>query len=120
MKTINQIQSEIDRIKEEYSDSRFHKDFELKRAGKRIVLLQKYVYYLQAGAKEVNLKKDLGVLNKRLQIIENGYDDWLRYNPEMEQLKSPFNKYNSEMDKRKVKRQIEALEYLLDDESNRK
>ena len=76
--------------------------------------MQKYIYYLQAGAQEKYLIKDLKVLKKRLVIIELGYMKWLKYNPDFAHLKNPETKYKTIMEKRKVIRQIEALEYLID------
>ena len=81
--------------------------------GKLAYQLLKYVYCLQAGAKEKKLKRDLEVLKTRLKIIESGYRKWLDKNPDFGDLKNPEAKYNSEMGKRKVNLQIQALEYLL-------
>ena len=112
MKTSPQIKKEIASIKIEFADERFFETAELKRAGKRVTLLRQYLSYLQAGAQEKFLKKDLEVLETRLDLIDKGFGKWLNYK-ENDQLKNPQAKYNSEMGTRKIKRQIEALKYLL-------
>ncbi len=113
MKTTNEIQSEIDNLQTEFGSSIYLESSERKRAGKQIVVLHQYISYLQAGAQEKFLKKDLEVLETRLDVIDKGFGKWLNCNKEYDQLKNPQAKYNSEMGTRKIKRQIEALKYLL-------
>lgn len=112
MKTIKQLQKEIIEL-ERWNDPKQKDTAVYKKAGKRADVLRQYISYLQAGAQEKPLKKDLEVLRKRLDIIEKGYGKWLSFNKEYDQLKNPETKYNSIMGTRKIKRQIEALEYLL-------
>lgn len=113
MKTINEIKKEIKQFEKWHANPLYSDTPEYKKAGRRVVFLRQYVSYIQAGAQEKYLKKDLEVLNKRLDIIEKGYGKWLSFNKEYDQLKNPETKYNSIMGTRKIKRQIEALEYLL-------
>ena len=113
MKTINVIQGEIKQF-EGWHNNPLHSDTpEYRKAGRRVILLRQYVSYLQAGAQEKFLKKDLKVLETRLDIITKGFRKWLSCNKEHDQLKNPQSKYNSVMGTRKIKRQIEALKYLL-------
>lgn len=113
MKTTAQIESEIQEIKGWHNDPEYYETAEYKKAGRKVTLLQSYIYYLQAGAQEKFLQKDLEVLENRLDIIDKGFGKWLKWNKENDQLKNPQAKYNSEMGTRKVKRQIKALKYLL-------
>lgn len=119
MKKIEEIQTEISEIQNDYAE-RTDKDgkplytkTQLRKAGKLAYQLQKYVYYLQAGAKEKTLLAQLVVLKERREIISKGYALWLSRNKDYANLKNPEAKYRSEMGKAKVMLQIKALEYLL-------
>lgn len=113
MKTINEIQAEIKQFEGWHNNPLYSDTPEYKKASKRVVVLRQYVSYLQAGAREKFLKKDLKALETRLDIIDKGFGNWLSCNKEHDQLKNPKAKYDSEMGTQKVKLQIEALKYLL-------
>lgn len=114
MKTIKQIQDEIINIQKEYEITGVFTKTQIKRAGKRVYNLQKYIYYLQAGAKKKYLIKDLDNLRTKIEIIEQGFSDWLTYNPDYAHFQNPKNKYYLTMERNKIILQIETLEYLLD------
>lgn len=107
MKTIKEMTAEISSMQSKLGNP------ESKSAAKEIYLLRQYISYIQAGAKEKYLKKDLEVLERRLDIIEKGYGKWLSCNMEYNQLENPETKYNSIMETKKVRGQIKAIKYLL-------
>ena len=113
MKTTNEIQTQINSLQAEFGNNMYLGSPERKKAGRQIVVLRQYISYLQAGAQEKFLKRDLEILETTLDLINEGFGKWLSHNKEYDQLKNPQAKYDSEMGTLKVKRQIEALTYLL-------
>jgi hypothetical protein len=88
------------------------KKMERSKITNRITFLRTTITYLEQDNREDFLSSELDRLNKRVQLINDGYADWIPskyYEKEKDQLKD----YLKEMGIPKLKAQIKALRFIL-------
>lgn len=115
MKTAEYVLSEIDKIKNEYSEQHKFEEKELNKARKELLFLSRCYKYLTSECdKESYLKRELKTLEKRLVFIDDNYGKWCSSNPDIrDKYDNPLPVYRREMKRSKVIKQIETLKFLI-------
>jgi len=110
MKTIEQIQGEIDRILTGVNIKLLEESLK-----QEILLKRQLILYLETGVTEEYLLQSLLNLQKEVEIIDNRCPEWMRsYTSRMPlYLGNPKRIYEDLSGLRQKKTQIKTLQYLL-------
>lgn len=105
-----EIKKEIDQTLKYYEKDHYTR--EAKRAGKRVALLTKCLYYLETNPKEEFIDESIALVKKQIDFIKQGYNAWINSTPEARGLKKPKAAYESEMGLKNLRQQLATLIFL--------
>lgn len=113
MITINKLTEEVSTLRLLLdNDGQKMKKMERTKTANRITFLMTTITYLEQDNREEFLLKELERLNKRSQLIHDGYSDWVP-NKYFVKEKDKLAEYLKMMDIPKLKTQIKALRFIL-------
>lgn len=111
MKTIDEIDSELDKLRDEAKneDSKRLKE----KIAKKCTLLYLCKLYLETTPTLTFIEKQKAEVKRKLDFIDEGFDQWAGSNPKEANVNNPKSKYNSLMGVKVLKAQLKTLNYLL-------
>lgn len=114
MITINKLTEELSTLMLRLdNDGPKMKKMERTKMANRITFLRQTITYLEQDNRQEFLEKELNRLNNRVQLINDGYADWIPAKW-FEKEKDKLKEYLKEMGVPKLKTQIKALRFILD------
>jgi len=112
MKTIKEVQKEIDElIKSITKDSLRNEVESIKR---KIVFLRQCKLYLESEPREDFVKSEIAKIEERIKLIPTHYEAW-KVGRNLTKYSDPYKTYSNEMNLPGLKASLKYLNYLLHD-----
>ncbi len=117
MKTIENIQTEINLLKSLHPDIN-EVSTEKNKDEKRVYFLRLCINYLEINKDEKLLKSQHDSVSKKIKIIKSRYDIWIKNNypkafEDDNLFKKAKRKYNAEFELSKLENQLKTVNFLL-------
>lgn len=114
MKTTQEVQREINGLREQFKDERDRQDKLYKKAAKRIEFLNFVKAYLDTNPTQDAINKQLALCQLRTKKIADGYGYWLKHDYKQEiDGTNPIKVWGELNNEKKLKRQIVTLKFIL-------
>ena len=111
MKTIDDINTELDRLRDDTKN--LHSKREREKIAKKCSVLYLCKLYLETNPTLKFIEKQKAEVKRKLDFIDEGFNQWAGSNPKEANVNNPKSKYNSLMGVKVLKAQLKTLNYLL-------